>query len=85
MKARLTVYQLQGKATLWWEATKMVHAIAEKTVTWEYFQVKFKSRYLNKCYYDDKAKAFQELKLGQLTIDEFVTKFTNLLRYVPYI
>ena len=47
LKARLAVYQLQGKATLWWEETKMVHAIDEKTITWEYFQVKFKNRYLN--------------------------------------
>ena len=79
------MYQLQGKATLWWAETKMVHAIDEKTVTWEYFQAKFKNHYLNERYYDDKAKEFHELRLGQLTIDEFVTKFTNLLRYVPYI
>ena len=63
----------------------MVHAIDEKTVTWEDFQVKFKNRYLNEHYYDDKAKEFHELRLGQLTIDEFVTNFMNLLRYVPYI
>ena len=85
LKARLAVYQLQGKATLWWEETKMVHAVDEKTITWEDFQTKFKSRYLNERYYDDKAKEFHELRLGQLTMDEFVTKFTNLLRYVPYI
>ena len=60
----------------------MVHAIDEKTVTWEDFQVKFKNCYLNERYYDDKEKEFHELRLGQLTIDEFVTKFTNLLRYV---
>ena len=40
---------------------------------------------MNERCYDDKAKEFHELRLGQLTIDEFVTKFTNLLRYVPYI
>ena len=85
LTARLVIYQLQGKATLWWGETKMVHAIDEKTVTWEDFQVKFKNRYLNERYYDDKEKEFQELRLGQLTIDEFVTKFTNLLRYVRYI
>ena len=60
LKARLFFYQLQGKATLWWEETKMVHAIDEKTVTWEDFQVKFKKRYLNERYYDDKAKEFHE-------------------------
>ena len=48
----------------------MVHAIDEKTVTWEDFQVKFKNRYLNERYYDDKANEFHELKLGQITIDE---------------
>ena len=42
LKVILVVYQLQGKATLWWEETKMVHAIDEKIVTWEYLQVKFK-------------------------------------------
>ena len=85
LKARLAIYQLQGKATLPWEETKMVHAIDEKTVTWEDFQVKFRNRYLNEWYYDYKENEFHELRLGQLTIDEFVTKFTNPLRYVPYI
>ena len=56
LKARLAVYQLQGKATLWWEETKMVHAIDENIVAWENFQVKFKNCYLNERYYDDKAK-----------------------------
>ena len=34
---------------------------------------------------DGKTKEFYELRLGQLTIDEFVNKFLELLRYVPYI
>ena len=42
----------------------MVHAIDEKIVTWEYFQVKFKNRYFNELYYDDKAKELHELRLG---------------------
>ena len=56
-----------------------------KNVTWEDFKDKFKCRYLNERYYDDKVKKFHELRLGKLTIDDFLTKFTNLLRYVPYI
>jgi hypothetical protein len=36
-------------------------------------------------YFDEKAKEFYELKLGQLTIEEYVNKFLDLLRYVPYI
>ena len=64
VKARLAIYQLQGKTTLWWEEIKMVHAINEKKVTWEDFQVKFKNRYLNEHYYDDKAKEFHKIRLS---------------------
>ena len=69
LRARLAIYQLQGKATLWWEETNVVYAIDEKIVTWKDFQVKFKNRYLNEHYYDDKAKEFHKLRLGWLTTD----------------
>eukprot|EP00253_Pinus_taeda_P022911 PITA_22911 len=51
LKARLAIFQLQGKATLWWE----------------------------------EAKEFHDLRLGQQTMDEFINRFTSLLRYVPYL
>eukprot|EP00253_Pinus_taeda_P023180 PITA_23180 len=54
LKARLAIFQLQAKATLWWEEVKM-------------------------------AREFHDPRLGQQTMDEFVTKFTSLLCYVPYI
>jgi hypothetical protein len=36
-------------------------------------------------YMDGKTKGLYELRLGQLTINEYVNKFLELLRYVPYI
>jgi hypothetical protein len=36
-------------------------------------------------YFDKKTKEFYELKPRQLTIEEYVKKFLDLLRYVPYI
>ena len=36
-------------------------------------------------YYDEKAKEFNYLWLGMSTMEEFVTKFVNLKRYVPYL
>ena len=77
LKEKLEIYQMKGKATLSWEETKMVHLPDEKNVIWEDFQAKFKSRYLTERYYDDKDKEFHEMRLGQLTNDESVTKFTN--------
>lgn len=79
MKERLFVYQLQGKATLWWEETKIIRLLDEKIVLWEDFEQKFKYCYLSERYYDDPEKKLHEMRLGKLTMDEFVTKFTNLL------
>eukprot|EP00253_Pinus_taeda_P006753 PITA_06753 len=36
-------------------------------------------------FYDEKAREFHDLRLGQQTMDEFITRFTSRLRYVPYI
>jgi len=73
------------RATLWWEEVKTVRGVNEQNITWENFQRYFKERYLTEQFYDKKAKEFHVLRLGQMTMDEFITKFTSLLRYVPYI
>lgn len=85
LKARLAIFQLQGKATLWWEEIKIVKGVIERNITWEKFQKYFKERYLTKCLYDEKAREFHDLRLVQQTMDEFINRFTSLLRYVPYI
>eukprot|EP00253_Pinus_taeda_P021056 PITA_21056 len=85
LKARLAIFQLQWKATLSWEEVKIVRGVSEHNITWEKFQKYFKERYLTERFYDEKAKEFQDLRLGQQTMDEFITRFTSLLRYVPYI
>eukprot|EP00253_Pinus_taeda_P013536 PITA_13536 len=85
LKAQLAIFQLQGKATLWWEEVKIVKGVTEQTITWENFQTYFKERYLTKRFYDEKAREFHDLRLGQQTMDEFITRFTSLLCYVPYI
>eukprot|EP00253_Pinus_taeda_P012142 PITA_12142 len=85
LKARLAIFQLQGKATLWWEEVKIVKGVTEQSITWDSFQRFFKERYLTERFYDEKAREFHDLRLGQQTMDEFITRFTSLLRYVPYI
>eukprot|EP00253_Pinus_taeda_P029084 PITA_29084 len=85
LKAILAIFQLQGKATLWWEEVKIVKGVTEQTVTWDNFQKYFKERYLTERFYDEKAREFHDLRLWQQTMDEFITRFTSLLHYVPYI
>ena len=85
LKARLAIYQLRDKATLCWEEVKNFHIIDDQDVTWDAFQQYFKDKYLTECFYDEKSQEFHDLKLGQMTMDEYITKFTSLLRYVPYL
>jgi hypothetical protein len=85
LKSRITIFNLNGKASIWWEDLRNVKGIREKGLSWNKFEKYFKKKYLSEWYYDEKMKEFYELKLGQLTIDEYINKFLELMRYVPYI
>jgi hypothetical protein len=62
-----------------------VKGIHKKDLSWKQFEKYFKKKYLSKKYFDGKTKEFYELKLGKLTIDEYINKFLKLTRHVPYI
>jgi hypothetical protein len=76
---------LNGKASIWWEDLRNVKEIHEKDLSWKQFEKYFKKKYMSEKHFDGKTKEFYELKLGQLTIDEYINKFLELIRYVPYI
>ena len=59
--------------------------VHKKDLSWKNFDKYFNKKYLSETYFDGKNKEFYELKLGQLTIDEYINKFLKLMRYVPYI
>jgi hypothetical protein len=84
-EGRIAMYQLKGKASMWWDQFVQVQHIREKEVTWKEFKRYFEKKYLTKRYYDRKMKEFFELKLGSMTIDEYERNFLELLKYVPFI
>ena len=63
---------------------KNVGGIIEKELTWDEFENIFRERHLFRQYYDWKARELYKLKLDQLSNDEYVTNFLELLRYVSY-
>ena len=85
LRARLAIFQLSGKVALWWQEDKSVNNIRSKELSWNIFKGLFKNKYMSKWYYEEKSKEFNDLQLGTLTMDEFVNKFVNLNRYVPYL
>jgi hypothetical protein len=84
-EGRIAMYQLKGKASLWWDQFVQVQHIRDKEVTWKEFKSYFEKKYLTKRYYDRNMKEFFELKLGSMTIDEYEQNFLKLLKYVPFI
>jgi hypothetical protein len=84
-KGRIVMYQLKGKASMWWDQFVKVQHIREKDITWKEFKRYFEKKYLTKRYYDRKMKEFFELKLGSMTIDEYERRFLELLKYVSFI
>ena len=82
MKARVSIFNLNERASIWWEHLRQVKRINERKIVWKQFKKYFKQKYLSDRYYDDKIKEFHELKLGQFTMEEYANKFLELLRYV---
>ena len=76
---------MNGKASIWCEDLKNMKGVRKEDLSWKRFEKYFWKKYLSERYFNEKAKEFYELKLGQLTIEEYVNKFLDLLRYVPYI
>jgi hypothetical protein len=84
-EGRIAIYQLKGKASMWWDQLMQVQHIVEKSVAWREFKKYFEKKYLTKRYYEKKMKEFFEIKLGSMTIDEYERRFLELLKYVSFI
>jgi hypothetical protein len=85
MKVRMAIYNLKGKANIWWQDLKLAKGLKEKQMEWVDFKKYFKKQYLSKSYYERKTKEFYELQLGQMAMEDLINKFLELLRFVPYI
>ena len=81
MKVRMEIYNLKGKANIWWQDLNISHGLKEKNLEWP----EFKKQYLLEKYYERKTKEFYELKLGQMTMEDIINKILHLLHFVSYI
>jgi hypothetical protein len=46
-KGTISIYQLKGKASMWWDQLVQVQHIKEKSVTWREFKKYFENKYLS--------------------------------------
>jgi hypothetical protein len=82
---RIAVFNMNGRASIWWEYLKEIKGLKERNLTWKQFEKYLCKAYLSEKYYDEKIKEFHELKLGQITMDAHTKWCMDLLRYFPYL
>ena len=51
MKARVSILNLNGRASIWWEHFKKVKRISERKLKWKQFKKYFRHKYLSDRYY----------------------------------
>jgi hypothetical protein len=79
-KVVLASHQLFDHAANWWDA--YVEALEEpESINWLEFRATFHAHHVLQGVIKLKKKEFQDLKYGSMTVNEYVTKFTQLSRY----
>jgi hypothetical protein len=80
-KVLLASHQLSGSAADWWDAYVEVHEEPE-SINWPEFRATFRAHYVPQGVI--KLKEFQDLKQGSMSVNEYVTKYTQLSRDAPH-
>jgi hypothetical protein len=78
----LASHQLSGPAADWWDAYVEAHE-EPKSINWPKFRAAFYVHHVPQGVMKLK-KEFQDLKQGSMSVNEYVTKFTQLSRYALY-
>ena len=80
-KVHLTASLFYGLTDAWWQTIKEPYQTMANETTWETFKNQFTDKYIPSHVKRQKAIKFQQLKQGNMTVLEYVTKFERLARY----
>jgi hypothetical protein len=76
----LASHQLSGPAADWWDAYVETHE-EPKSINWLEFRAAFHAHHVPQGVIKLKKKEFQDLKQGSMSVNEYITKFTQLSHY----
>ena len=79
-RIRLAAFQLEGETQVWWRWVRTSRNL--EVMTWAEFQELFMGKYFPETARHAKAQEFLELKQGAMTMMDYVTRFTELARFV---
>ncbi|XP_073120178.1 uncharacterized protein [Henckelia pumila] len=84
-RVRLMIHQLHGLAKNWWVGTKRAFENQGTVITWVVFKIAFYQWFFPISYRKDKGAEFESLQQGHMNIEEYVAKFTSILKFDPHI
>ncbi|XP_016647093.1 PREDICTED: uncharacterized protein LOC107880328 [Prunus mume] len=73
---------LEGQAYLWWES--ILSMPNTEMTTWKAFESIFLEKYIPSTMKAMDAREFVNLVQGNLTVDQYQSKFEELMRFAPY-
>jgi hypothetical protein len=82
VKVLFASHQLEGPAVDWWDAYVEAHEEPE-TINWQEFRNNFRTHHVPFGMMKLKKKEFEDLKQGSMSVNEYVTRFTQLSHYAP--
>jgi hypothetical protein len=74
--------RLEGQASDWWDAYTVAHP-APNTITWQQFRDAFRAHHIPDGVLKLKQREFLALKQGNMSVNKYLDKFTQLSRYAP--
>ena len=72
MKARISIYNLNGNEIRWWRDLKHTKKDELREIRWIKFHKIFQGKYMSEVFFDKKVKGFHELLMGSMTMDSFI-------------
>nr|KYP76406.1 hypothetical protein KK1_020648 [Cajanus cajan] len=82
-KVTLVIFMLSGEAGIWWQGALQRMMAAGTQVNWDNFKRLFLEKYFPRDVRHKKQVEFLELKQGENSVAEYVTKFEDLVRFCP--
>jgi hypothetical protein len=81
-KVLFASHQLEGSASEWWDAYVNAHE-EPQNIGWQEFRTTFRTHHVPQGMIKLKMKEFQDMRHDSMSVNEYVTRFTQLSRYAP--
>ncbi|XP_061352589.1 uncharacterized protein LOC133297457, partial [Gastrolobium bilobum] len=83
-KLLYSVYMLEGDAQEWWDSVSRPYVVQGEEISWAMFEGLFHEEYFPHDVREAKQGEFDKLVQGSMSVDAYVTKFNELVKFANY-